>query len=894
MAMAPPPAVQMGVLQHNHVRSGSYGGPPVIGAAPPVLRGLASVTARGSPAVVCQGGGARPILKHACTAPAGSCIGTSDCGNSFSFPVQQGSHQAAPMQVMALPAASPRGSPTSQVAVPVLMVPTAPVFAKVAASGPALLGAAATSASAQVIPFVQASPSTLALDGSKKEVGGGNTSHSSTTPATVADHAASQAFNEAKTKDAGGADGTGGAVNIDGRTFDRVLELGRGSFGVVWEVRERSLDNGEVSNAPSAPSDRSSLALKWSTPAKRELMEACLLEADILKQLAARLPAAAATGARVPFHVAHGVVAARTKGPMGVAPPGQSHVLLVMSKLEGQPLDQWIYGVDEQAMKTMKIEHIIRGPLRNSRLASRGLNSACGTAAGLLRQMAPIFRVLEGIAVHRDVSAHNFLVRQGKEGSGVEQFAVLDFGLAVRARSWQQEWQSRNIAGDPRYFAPAAWMLLTFGYKYLEAHPDANFRRQYRDRIDHFSLGSLSIEVVFALWDCPDDPTCYCEDDEEEKAAKDIDVKLARHSAVAKARSSWHAYWADAISLYQRFHTEGALAIRQELSRSQVLSHMVDKLRILCSALRTAANLYPSGSLVSSVFSICAGLLDWKSSWPSWQDIPGILSQERPVDSERAQSPSPLLTSGKPAPPSEGTSIDATNESGAALRLPIHCVSATTGIDFGVEASPGVAPSTPRSPERLMRTTHRRVNTSLDVGTPCSRVPMEENPVADAVVLPVTPTKATYSTEQESPKTSFVNPASSDSNDFLVTPRSPPLGLEAIAEAEVATAALAAPAEGARVCQDPADLRISPQKLPSQTSQMRSRFSHRRSWTVDEAVSLARGVPQIGLGPGEANLDAPTPSDDHISKRLAFGHVEGLNRDGLGHEGADDSNTTCQ
>merc|ERR1740138_605790 len=143
---------------------------------------------------------------------------------------------------------------------------------------------------------------------------------------------------------------------------------------------------------------------------------------------------------------------------------------------------------------------LLDGPLPGGKLATRDLEGACRTGAALLSQMAPVFAALDSIAYHRDVSGHNLLLREGAE-EGAEQFAVLDFGLAVRGHGrWQREWITRNIAGDPRYFSPAAWMLLAYGHKYLESHPDPGFRRQYEYRIDHFALGVLSLEVVFTLW----------------------------------------------------------------------------------------------------------------------------------------------------------------------------------------------------------------------------------------------------------------------------------------------------------------------------------------------------------------------------------------------------------
>lgn len=213
--------------------------------------------------------------------------------------------------------------------------------------------------------------------------------------------------------------------------------------------------------------------------------------------------------------------------------------------------------------------------------------------------------------------------------AGPEQFSVLDFGLAVRMKTWQQEWSSRNIAGDPRYFTPAAWMLLAFGCRYLEAHPEKDFLRQYRDRIDHFAVGVLALEAFFALWRCPGTETNLEGDvDSSEKiddwcsALDDSECGIAmRH-----AREAWQAYWTDSMLLFQRFHAEGAIAIRKELATTATLTHLVDKLKALCVALRVAADVHPADSEVASVLRIAVDLIDHHSFSPSWEDVPSLLS----------------------------------------------------------------------------------------------------------------------------------------------------------------------------------------------------------------------------------------------------------------------------
>lgn len=412
--------------------------------------------------------------------------------------------------------------------------------------------------------------------------------------------------------------GTNASVNVGGRVFERVRVLGKGSFGVVWEVCETTDQCGKAKRSSNFP-----LALKCSMPANEKMLEACLLEAEVLQQLAAALPADVAAANRVPQYVAHSVNPTATA--VAVTPDsaatsmsrGQTRVLVAMSKLDGKPLDQWLYGIDENRIKTIGMSELLNGPLPGGRLATRDLASASATSASLLLQMSPVFAALAKIAYHRDISAHNFLVREAGER---EEFAVLDFGLAVRSSSWQCEYKSRNISGDPRYFSPAAWMLMVYGYKYLDAHPDSSFLKQYKQRMDHFSFGVLALEVFFALWS-----------GREAEAAEGL--RAEQVPALAKARAAWRAFWTDAVGFFQMFHTKGASTTRQALARAQAISKYVDKLKTLYSALRHAAKCHLD-IVVTSVFEISADLIDPCGSL-RWEDLSGLLRRTASVPALR-------------------------------------------------------------------------------------------------------------------------------------------------------------------------------------------------------------------------------------------------------------------
>lgn len=531
----------------------------------------------------------------------------------------------------------------------------------------------------------------------------------------------------------------GSAVTINGRSFDRIRELGRGSFGIVWEVREISH---ETASAPTVH------ALKRSWPTRQDLLEACLLEVEVLQHLTSTMLPFDDKYSPVPRYICHGVTTAM---------PGElPQVLVVMSKLEGKPLDQWLYGVNEHALKVIGIQKLLDGPLPSGKLASLSLHESVNFVAALLLQIAPVFGALSGNvrkAYHRDVSAHNFLFN---DVPFAPKFSVLDFGLAVRAGGWHQEWQTRNIAGDPRYFCPAAWMQLAFGHKYLEAHPDPYFLRQYKYRIDHFAFGVLAGEVLFALW-CPN-------------SSVSAEEKSPQRLALEEAREAWRAFWKEAMGLFQRFHGEGATKVRELLLKSQLLSVFVGALSGLCKALRAVAAAVRIGDSIRLIdadipaeagplMTAMAALLDWRSNF-SWNDLEDCLEQAgfRSSDSRAEQGAGC------------GREIEAEELSPAR---------AARGRSAFSHRKVVVSSPNPRGSLHHSHSFHRPSSP-----TAVGQVPAfsRKHSRQDSVPGP-TPV-------EESPATYF-------------------------------------------------------------SSSPSGKFSHRRSWTVDEAVSLGRGVQQVGVGDGK-------------------------------------------
>lgn len=387
-------------------------------------------------------------------------------------------------------------------------------------------------------------------------------------------------------------------MDIGGRMFSLSKEIGRGAFGVVWQAREQNL-------APGAAEPP--MVVKDVSASDSKALAAANFEAQLLQLLSKRLSACAWD--HVPRYVCHSAVGNRAGG---------GSVRTVMSFLRGRPLDQWLYSMSDEEHKRVDAKLLVFGGLPGSRQRSMPLAAAASFAQDMVSQLVPVLADLQPYAFHRDISSHNILIEvcealDGKEGA---HFGLIDFGLAVRASSWQRDWTSANLAGDPRYWTPAAWMAFAFGFKYVQAHPNRGFQRQYLARIDHFSLGVLGLEVLFSLW-----------------SSSAAECRAA--PGMQQAHEAWCTFWHASIRFFQTFHVQGMHVCREFVARSQEgVTRFVSHLKRLRQALRQAAafseNAHFAGLLmVFADFLDERGRIDWVYV-PAALEEPGRVSYEVP------------------------------------------------------------------------------------------------------------------------------------------------------------------------------------------------------------------------------------------------------------------------
>lgn len=424
------------------------------------------------------------------------------------------------------------------------------------------------------------------------------------------------------------AGASGRDVEIGGRRYLLGEVIGRGAFGVVWRAHE-------IGSSASGPD----LAVKVVTAKDSGGLAAATFEAELLQILTA---GSRHSAKHFPMYHSHSVMRNAAVNSHGV-------VRLAMSFVPGGPLDKWLYGISDEEHKTVDVAQLVDGQLPGGQQGSWRLTSACAAVREQLLQLAGVFASLQPIAFHRDVSSHNVLVNFKDGDRERPEFALIDFGLAVRSGSWNCDWRNSNLAGDPRYWTPSAWMAFAFGFKYVATHPNPGYQQQYLSRIDHFSLGILGLETLFALWNTGE-------------------AYEGKNPGFLEIRAAWVKYWIAVIHLFQMFHTQGAQEVRQFLSQSQDegVSSLVAHLRQLRQSLRVAA-VHHLNSQCAALLLVLADLIDEKGT-VRWLEIPNMLHEDLRAQGGSMQN-SKLQSAGvdEPARPSS-----ALIESPSPSRRPSH------------------------------------------------------------------------------------------------------------------------------------------------------------------------------------------------------------------------------
>jgi len=466
-------------------------------------------------------------------------------------------------------------------------------------------------------------------------------------------------------------------LEIGGHRFQMMGVLGRGAFGVVRKARE------------ATPSGDRVVAVKTMSAKTSEALDVAIFESELLKALSDRLPTGSA--GRVPQYVAH----CSTSSSRGGC------VQLAMSYIPGIVLDQWLYGISDAEHKHVDVNQLVDGRLPGGRQRTTTLADACSFTGVLVTQLAGVLSVCRSIAFHRDISSHNVLVDFGRadaEGNRTldPSFALIDFGLAVKSSTWRRDWNSSNLAGDPRYWTAPAWMAFAFGFPYVESHPNQGFVKQYLGRIDHYSAGILGLEMLFALWN------------EEGRFDEE------RAPGMMEARAAWCEFWEAAVRIFQMFHVAGPQATREHLAgaaEGEGIARIASLLSAVRARLRASAS-DPSMKSKSALLLVLADLVDEHGSL-DWEEVQVALTTGRlpgglasPQKVLAAADGRPQDVEAAPAPGGQGFTPKALSDALATSRhhLGLRARQSTAGAGIRIRTLSPPAPQA-RTRERSLSLT---------------------------------------------------------------------------------------------------------------------------------------------------------------------------------------------
>merc|ERR1719476_963080 len=140
-------------------------------------------------------------------------------------------------------------------------------------------------------------------------------------------------------------------------------------------------------------------------------------------------------------------------------------------------------------------------------------------------------------------------------------FWLIDFGLAVDAATWPQQWPSADVAGDVRYWPPSSFLMSFYGPD--EISQNQGLCTQYQTRLDVAGLGLTALEVL-----CSTALSGGCS-----WASGGV------HSSWGNLLEAWAKYWEEVTRwhtmIFQVFATGGDItSLYQQLGQENVVDRV--------------------------------------------------------------------------------------------------------------------------------------------------------------------------------------------------------------------------------------------------------------------------------------------------------------------------------
>eukprot|EP00434_Breviolum_minutum_P012040 symbB.v1.2.010616.t1/scaffold696.1/size260109/9 len=204
----------------------------------------------------------------------------------------------------------------------------------------------------------------------------------------------------------------------------------------------------------------------------------------------------------------------------------------------------------------------------------------------MLRQLTAVMQPLSKRFLHRDANSQNILVQVS---SGLYDFGLIDFGLAVDATSWATNgWHEMGAAGDGRFWTTSSWLFFTNGPEALTQ----DLQSEYRTSLDLHSIGLSALQALVIL-------SCEAGDvgiAQDPSGAKEWHQAM---DSLKELQKAWTEYWSFASTCWEQvidaFNRDARSEVKAKLKEEKVhktfathLVHLQEKLTEVYTALKSS------------------------------------------------------------------------------------------------------------------------------------------------------------------------------------------------------------------------------------------------------------------------------------------------------------------
>lgn len=397
----------------------------------------------------------------------------------------------------------------------------------------------------------------------------------------------------------------GTEVDIGPFRFRCTTVLGRGSFSEVWA--------GEVIDGPCIGAG---VALKDLSCNTKSDLEQALLEVSLLdrfKDLVTPQSAQAAPAMRIPRYFSHRV---DRRGSAW-------RVRIAMERVPGESLDSWL-----------------KRPPPPGQDGPSSVRRGCAIAIALIRQLGPTLEKVSHHCWHRDINSHNVLLSDAVDGGRLlscpdvdetsrrASFWLIDFGLAVDSKTWEQNWPSADVAGDCRYWPPSSFFMSFCGPEDTAAKKE--FCSQYKTKLDITGLGLTALEMLCST----------------ALASRPSWGQDGLRGSWQRLLDGWQTYREDVTRwhtmIFQVFVSGGDITpLYQQLAQEQVVDRVVAHIADVRALLRACVQ-RAEDPAIQRLLTVIAEMLDENSKWTMRDVVEALGPPESSMHYEPIAGPSKI------------------------------------------------------------------------------------------------------------------------------------------------------------------------------------------------------------------------------------------------------------